>query len=191
MLCFLSHAQAFTEKALQQSVLQINTAKTANDYDNLFKKFSESKTSEKWQAYYYAAVALYLKTELQLKTTSAQSLAGTNALARKWATGAWSSQQDNAEANTLLGLLYFQKIQINAQDAQKDSDVISQTIAKAEASSPNNPRLTILKARVKEKSGDKANAEILYEKALSELENEKSSEGIAPTWGRQLIQSTK
>lgn len=189
---FFAKAQAFTNKALQQSVLQLNASKTVNEYDVIFKKFAANKTSETWQSFYYAAVALYLKTELQLKNTSAQNLPESNALARKLAISALTSQRNNAEINTLIGLIYFQKIQMNnSQDVQKDSDAIAQTIAKAEESSPDNPRLAILKARIKEKSGDKADAEVLFQKAQSSLESGNSSDTTSPTWGRQLIQSIK
>ncbi|KPH11507.1 type IV pilus biogenesis/stability protein PilW [Chryseobacterium sp. ERMR1:04] len=189
------NAQSYTEKDFQQSVSQINTAKTRSDYDNLFQKFfkfTSTKTSEKWQAYYYAAVSIYLKTEMQLKDTSAQNLGESNAMAQKFAIAALTSQPNNAEINTLIGLIYFQKIQMNiSQDVQKDTDVIAKTIAKAEESSPDNPRLVILKAKLKEKSGDKADAEILFQKAQSGFEKENSSDITSPTWGRQLIQSTK
>lgn len=190
-----ANAQTNTEKDFQQTVLQVNTAKTKSDYDNLFQKFSKfsgTKTSERWEAYYYAAVSMYLKTEMQLDKTMHEDLPGSNALALKFAKGALNSQQNNAEANTLLGLIYFQKIQIGAsKDTQKDLEIISQAIAKAEASAPNNPRLAILKARMKEKSGDKSSAEVLLKKATSGLDGKNSQGGAAPTWGRQLIQLNK
>ncbi|KPH11506.1 hypothetical protein [Chryseobacterium sp. ERMR1:04] len=187
-------AQVYIEKDFQQSVLQVNTSKTRSDYDNLFQKFSKftsTKTSERWQAYYYAAVSMYLKTEVQLDQTTHEDLSASNALATKFANGA-TSQQDNAEVNILLGLIYFQKIQINpSSNTQKDLDLISQTIAKAEATTPNNPRLAILKARMKEKSGDKSAAELLLKKATSGFGSKNSSDNTAPMWGRQLIQSNK
>ncbi|PIF43464.1 hypothetical protein CLU96_0372 [Chryseobacterium sp. 52] len=187
-----ANAQSFTDKALQQTVLQLNNAKTVNDYDSVFNKFSDAKTSERWQSFYYTAVALYLKTELQLKKASGQNLNESNAVARKLAIGALTSQRDNAEINTLIGLLYFQKTQLNgSQDIQQDWDAINQTIAKAEKSAPNNPRLAILKARIKEKSGDKVNADMLSQKALSGFENQNSSDSTSPAWGRQLLQPTK
>jgi len=185
---YWAEAQIFSDKALTQAVVQLNASKTANDYDNLFNKFSGAKTSETWQSNYYAAVALYLKNETLLKKSSGASLMDDNALARKIATGVWTIQRDNAEINILLGLLYVQKIQIdNSQSSQPDQDVISQSIAKAEANSVNNPRLTVLQAKIKEKSGDKSSADILYRKALSEFSNPSSSDSKSPTWGKQLI----
>jgi hypothetical protein len=194
VLGFCINAQNLTEKDFQQSVLQVNTAKTNSDYDNVFNKFSkftQSKTSDRWQAYYYAAVSMYLKTEQQLKKTVHQDISESNAIAGKFANGAYS-QQNNAETNILLGLIYLQKIQIKeSKDVQKDLDVVSQMIAKAETSAPNNPRLAILKAKLQERSGNKENAETLFKKALAGFENNNSSGGTVPTWGRQLIQSTK
>lgn len=190
--CFWVKAQTFTDKTLSQAVLQFNTAKTANEYDNLFNNFSTAKTSEKWQADYYSAVALYLKNEALLKKASGASLMDDNALARKIATGVWTIQKDNAEINILLGLLYVQKMQLDgAQSGQPDLNVISQSIAKAEANSVNNPRLTILQAKIKEKSGDKSNADILYHKALGEFSIPKSSDNQSSSWGKQLVPSVQ
>lgn len=184
-------AQAFSDKALTQAVSQLNASKTANDYDILFNKFSGAKTSEKWTANYYAAVSLYLKNELQIKNSSGQNLVENNAMARKIATGIWTSQRENAEINTLIGLLYFQKIQLNdTSNLQQDMNALSQSMEKAEASSPNNPRLAILKGKIKEKSGDKANADLLFQKASSELNNQNYSGSTSPTWGKQLLPST-
>lgn len=188
---FWAKAQAFTEKPLQQSVLQLNTAKTGSDYDILFKKFSEAKTAEKWQTYYYAGVALYLKTEMILKNGTGQPLSETNGLAGKSAAGALTAQRDNAEINTLLALIYLQRIETNAsQDVQKDLVNIATLISKAEQSSLSNPRLTLLKAKMAKRSGNNAEAGKLYQKALQEFDASNTSDSSAPKWGRQLIQTT-
>jgi hypothetical protein len=183
-----AEAQAVSDKALSQSVLQLNSSRTANDYDSLFNKFSAAKTTETWQANYYAAVALYLKNETLLNKASGASLIDDNALARKIATGIWTIQKENAEVNLLLGLLHFQKMQIEeSQSNQLDQNVITQSVAKAEANSANNPRLAVLQAKIKEKSGDKSNADILYRKALREFSNQNSSDSKSPSWGKQLV----
>jgi len=183
-----TEAQTISDKALTQAVSQLNTSRSARDYDNLFNTFSTVKTTETWQANYYAATALYLKNESLLKKAPAASLMEDNALARKIATGTWTIQRDNAEINILLALLYVQKMQIDgSQSNQLDLDVISQSITKAEANSVNNPRLTVLKAKIKEKSGDKPNADILYRKALGEFSNPNSSDSKSPSWGKQLV----
>lgn len=194
VLGFCASAQTFSEKDFQQSVSQVNTAKTDNDYDSVFKKFStftSTKPSDKWQAYYYAAVAMYLKTESQLKKTVRQDVTESNAVAGKFAKAAYS-QQNNAETSILLGLIYLQRIQVNeSKDVQRELDFVSQMITKAEASSPNNPRLAILKAKMEERSGNKENAAKLFQQALSGFGTNNSSGNAAPVWGRQLIQSTK
>ncbi|WP_172282277.1 hypothetical protein [Chryseobacterium sp. LAM-KRS1] len=188
---FWINAQTYSEKDFQQSISQVNTAKTKADYDNLFQKFSKFtgyKKNDRWQAYYYAAVSMYLKTEIQQNQTMHEDLPGANALARKFAKGAFNAQQDNAEANILLGLLYFQKMQVSPSgDTQKDMEIVSQAVAKAEATSPNNPRLAILKARIKEKSGNQADADVLLQKAKNGFDSKTSMGSAAPTWGRQLI----
>ncbi|KMQ59615.1 hypothetical protein ACM39_18470 [Chryseobacterium sp. FH2] len=189
---FCANAQSFTDKSLQQSVLQINTAKTAIDYDNLFKKFSESKTSEKWQAYYYAAVASYLKTDLLIKKGANQSLTTSNAVAGKFAMGALSSQQNNEEVQILLGLIYLQRVTLNASpNVQKDLNTVSEYISKVEGSASNNPRLAILKARVAEQANKTGEAESLYQKASKEFDTSASSSSLTPNWGNQLIQTIK
>ncbi|WP_027371859.1 MULTISPECIES: hypothetical protein [Chryseobacterium] len=187
--CFWIKAQTFTDKTLSQAVLQLNNAKTTTEFDTLFNKFSNVKTTEKWQANYYAAVTLYLKNEMQLKKTSGQNLDESNSLARKLAISASTSQRENPEITTLIGLIYFQKMQLSkSQDVQKDGDVIAKIIAKVEKTSPDNPRVTILKAKLKEKSGDKTEADLLAKKALQTLESQNPSEAASPTWGKSLLQ---
>lgn len=187
--CFWIKAQTFTDKTLSQAVLQLNNAKTTTEFDTLFNKFSNVKTTEKWQANYYAAVTLYLKNEMQLKKTSGQNLDESNSLARKLAISASTSQRENPEITTLIGLIYFQKMQLSkSQDVQKDGDVIAKIIAKVEKTSPDNPRVNILKAKLKEKSGDKTEADLSAKKALQTLESQNPSEAASPTWGKSLLQ---
>ncbi|ATN07527.1 hypothetical protein CRN76_20080 [Chryseobacterium indologenes] len=187
--CFWIKAQTFTDKTLSQAVLQLNNAKTTTEFDTLFNKFSNVKTTEKWQANYYAAVTLYLKNEMQLQKTSGQNLDESNSLARKLAISASTSQRENPEITTLIGLIYFQKMQLSkSQDVQKDGDVIAKIIAKVEKTSPDNPRVNILKAKLKEKSGDKTEADLLAKKALQTLESQNPSEAASPTWGKSLLQ---
>lgn len=194
LICFCvlglcSNAQSFTDKTLQQSVLQINTAKTANDYENLFKKFSESKTTEKWQAYYYAAVSMYLKTESLIKKGANPSLTGSNAIAGKFAMGALGTQHSNEELEILLGLIYLQKVSLNASaNVQKDLKTTSDFITKLEGTSSNNPRLSILKARMAQYANKTSEANNFYQKASTEF-SAASSSSATPTWGSQLIQS--
>ncbi|SHE69013.1 tetratricopeptide repeat protein [Chryseobacterium takakiae] len=195
LICFLVigfclNAQNYTEKDFKQTVSQINNAKTENDFDNAFQKLSRytsTKPTEKWEAYYYAAVAMYLKAELQLKKAPSQDVSETNALARKYGKAAYSDKQNNAEADILLGLIALQRSQIGGTDAKNDLEAASQFITKAEPNAQNNPRLALLKAKFQERSGNKANAEKQFQNALKAFENNASS-GSA-TWGRALIPS--
>lgn len=197
LICFLVigfclNAQNYTEKDFKQTVSQVNNAKTENDFDNAFQKLSRytsTKPTEKWEAYYYAAVAMYMKAELQLKKTPSQDVSEINALARKYGKAAYSdNKQNNAEADILLGLIALQRSQISGADAKKDLEVASQFIAKAEPNAQNNPRLAILKAKFQERSGNKGNAEKQFQNALKAFENKNASTGSA-TWGRILIPS--
>ncbi len=126
---------------------------------------------------------------MQLQKTSGQNLDESNSLARKLAISASTSQRENPEITTLIGLIYFQKMQLSkSQDVQKDGDVIAKIIAKVEKTSPDNPRVNILKAKLKEKSGDKTEADLLAKKALQTLESQNPSEAASPTWGKSLLQ---
>ncbi|MFN4363254.1 tetratricopeptide repeat protein [Chryseobacterium hispalense] len=190
---FCLHAQTYSEKDFKQTVSQVNTSKTESDYETIFQKFSvftSTKPSEKWDAYYYAAVAMYMKAELQLKKSPSADVSNLSALAGKYARGGASDSKINtAETDILLGLIALQKADIKgAKDVQSNLDIASQMIAKAQAVSPENPRLAILKAKLAERSGNKENAEKLFKKALTGLET-KSTSSTAPSWGRQLIPS--
>ncbi|SMP07028.1 hypothetical protein [Chryseobacterium profundimaris] len=190
---FCLQAQTYSEKDFKQTVSQVNTAKTENDYETIFQKFSvftSTKPSEKWDAYYYAAVAMYMKAELQLKKSPSADVSNLNALAGKYAHGGVSnSKADTAETDILLGLIALQKTEIKgAKDIQMNMDLASHMIAKAQAVAPENPRLAILKAKLEEKSGNKESADKLFKKASTGFEP-KSTSSAAPVWGRQLIPS--
>ncbi|MEN5309390.1 tetratricopeptide repeat protein [Chryseobacterium cucumeris] len=183
----LMNAQFFSDQTLQQSVLQFNNAKTENDYDMLFSKFSQAKTSEKWQANYYAAAALYLKTNFLLKNSPNSPLGEPNESARKLAMQALASEKNNGEVNLLLALIHFQKIRIKtAADPQKELKTATGFMAKAETTLKNNPRLSFLKAEIAEKQGNKTEAIKFYQKAAKEFEMSDASSS-SPTWGKQLI----
>ncbi|CAA7386808.1 hypothetical protein [Chryseobacterium fistulae] len=192
MAGFWADAQAIPDKNLQQFVLQLNTAKTENDYSNLFKKFTQSHTSEQWQAYYYAAVALYLKNDLLIKKNSIQSVKESIAIAEKYAYGTINSQPNNSEIQILLGLIALQKISLDSSSSvQKELSAISEYLSKAEALSSNNPRLTLLKAKMAQQTNpaDKEDSERLYQKASKDFETYKSSDSFAPNWGKQLLKN--
>lgn len=189
---FCLQAQSFSEKDFKQTVSQVNSAKTESDYESSFQKFSNftsTKPTEKWEAYYYAAVSAYMKAELQLKKNPSLDISDLNSLARKYADAA-HTQQDGNEVNLLLGLISLQKLQVKgAKEEKKDLDIINQAVTKAEATAPDNPRLAILKAKLAERSNDLAKAKSLYEKASAEFQK---SEGTAPiNWGAALIAGNK
>ncbi len=184
---FWASAQTFTDKALLQSASQLNTTSTEGDYDKLFKKFTETNTSEKWQAFYYAAASMYLKAEL-LSKKSAASAIQSGATAEKYAIGVSLSQSDNPEVNILLGLTRLQSVKLGLyDDTAKALQAVSEYISKAESSDPNNPRLAILKAKSAEQSGNTSEAEAQYQKAATGF----STSGSVPGWGKQLIPGNK
>jgi len=189
---FCLQAQSFSEKDFKQSVSQVNSAKTESDYESAFQKFSKftsTKPTEKWEAFYYAAVATYMKAELQLKKNPSLDVSGLNSLARKYADAA-HTQQDSSEVNLLLGLISLQKLQMKgAKEDKKDLDVINQAAAKAEATAPDNPRLAILKAKLAERSNDQAKAKLFYEKASTGFQKSEGSGSV--NWGAALIAGNK
>lgn len=184
-------AQSTTEKKSGNEIAMINAAKNVSDYDALFSKFSKSTTLERWQAHYYCGVAQYLKTESQLKKSSAQWLLDDNALALKYAGSIIAAQPNNADVKVLAGLARLQRIHLNnSPDIQKDKELILKIISESEALSPNNPRLTLLKAGMAAKFSDlnfnNFNSTQLYAKAIKDFETENS-----PNWGRQLLSLIK
>lgn len=185
----LMNAQFFSDQTLQQAVLQFNNAKTEKDYDMLFSKFSEAKTSDKWQANYYAAAALYLKTNFLLKNSPNSPLGEPNETARKLAMQSLASEKNNGEVNLLLALIHFQKIRIKtAADPQKELKTVTSFMNKAETTLKNNPRLSFLKAEISEKHGNKTEAIKLYQKAAKEFETS-GTVSSSPNWGKQLIET--
>ncbi|PWW29872.1 MULTISPECIES: tetratricopeptide repeat protein [unclassified Chryseobacterium] len=183
----LMNAQFFSDQTLQQAVLQFDNAKTENDYDMLFSRFSEAKTSDKWQANYYAAAALYLKTNFLLNNSPNSPLGEPNETARKLAMQSLASEKNNGEVNLLLALIHFQKIRIKtAADPQKELKTVTGFMNKAETTLKNNPRLSFLKAEIAEKQGNKTEAIKFYQKAAKEFETSATASS-SPNWGKQLI----
>lgn len=175
-------AQAFTDKALQQSVQQLSSTNTESDLDKLFRVFTRTQTSEKIQAGYYAGVCQYLKAELLPKASDASLEA--NAIAGKFALAMSQSEPNNPEINTLLGLITLQSLQSGKhRNPSKGEQDLSAYLQKAN-SDPNNPRLAILKAKVAEQSGNKAEADTQYQNATAGLQ-------AVPGWGKQLIPTNK
>ncbi|MBD8084348.1 hypothetical protein [Chryseobacterium caseinilyticum] len=181
-------AQNTTGKKSENEIALINAAKNASEYETLFAKFSKSTSIERWQAHYYSAVVQYLKTESLIKKSTPQSLFESNALALKYAGSIIDSQPDNADVKILVGLARLQRIQLNnSPDVQKDKELIIKIISEAEALSPDNPRLTVLKAGMAAKFSDlNLNSAQLYAKAAKDFETE-----TAPNWGKQLLSLTK
>ncbi|MGR3855043.1 tetratricopeptide repeat protein [Chryseobacterium indologenes] len=183
----LMNAQFFSDQTLQQAVLQFDNAKTENDYDMLFSRFSEAKTSDKWQANYYAAATLYLKTNFLLNNSPNSPLGEPNETARKLAMQSLASEKNNGEVNLLLALIHFQKIRIKtAADPQKELKTVTSFMNKAETTLKNNPRLSFLKAEIAEKQGNKTEAIKFYQKAAKEFETSGTASS-SPNWGKQLI----
>lgn len=181
------NAQFFSDQTLQQSALQLDNAKTDNDYDTLFKTFSEAKTSEKWKANYYAAVSMYLKTQYLLKYTPNRPMAESNEAAEKSAIQALALEKNNGEINTLLGLINTQKIRIMASSQpQKSLKTATGYMLKADAQLKDNPRLTFLKAEIAELSNNKIEAVKLHQKAANEF-NAAGKTSASPGWGMQLL----
>ena len=190
-----ANSQTFTDKDLQKEVLKINTSKTASNYEALYKRFSTSTVSEIIPLRYYAAVSQYLKTESLIGKSSNESLLESNALAFKDAMSILNSQPDNIEVTTLIGLISLQKIVLKASfNVQKDKNQIAQYISKAESSSPNNPRLTLLKAGFKkqfpEENFNNMSSAQLYQKAEKDFAATNSTDISAPNWGRQIVSVT-
>ncbi|WP_262150598.1 hypothetical protein [Chryseobacterium foetidum] len=184
-------AQITAGKTADNEIAMINAAKNASDYEVMFAKFSKSTSLEKWRSYYYSAVAQYLKTESLLKKSSNQALFESNALALKYAGSIVGAQPNNADVKVLVGLARLQRIHLdNSPDVQKDKELIIKIISESEALSPDNPRLTLLKAGMAAKFSDlkfnSLNSDQLYAKAAKDFETETS-----PNWGRQLISSIK
>lgn len=188
MAGFRADAQKFSDQALQQSVLQLNDARSETDYDTLFKTFSEAKTSEKWQASYYAAVSMYLKTSFLLKNFPQKNLSESSELAKKYATQAAAAEKNNGEINTLLGLVLVQRIRtVTSTEPQKDLKTAIGYMSKAETQLKSSPRLTFLKAEIAELSNNKADAVERHQKAIKEFEAADASATASPNWGKQLI----
>ena len=110
-----TYAQSTLDNALKAPVAQMKTAKTVQDFDNLFATFSSLTTSNdaanRWKAYYYAGMAQYKKGELLINSGNKSAAIETNAMAYKFVAGGVPAT--NADGKKLLDLISLQRKKIS------------------------------------------------------------------------------
>lgn len=177
--------QSSSVNLFEDSVNKLSNARSEENFNMLIANFEKSEVHDKWKKFYYLGVAHYLKGELALKNGKSLN-DDTNPLAGKNIAAVYTSQQNNPEVIILVGMYLLQRLQIQSGlDTNKEISKIANYIKQADILSENNPRLTILKAKLAEYQKDENLTKILYEKASEEFKSGLTSNIY--NWGKQLV----
>ncbi len=192
---FTSSIFAQSEKfqmAMGQTLGQFGAAKTADDYKNTANAFARIANAEpkEWLPLYYAAhcrlLAGYNLTQTNM--TEAQELAKT---ALTEIQTAQKLVPMESELMVLEAFTYqLQLIENPMVNGQKYSPMIFKTLGKAEAISPNNPRIYMVRGEFTLNmpefyGGGVAKATPDIQKAVDQFEAFKPESPLHPNWGKE------
>lgn len=180
------------QQAMGQTLGQFGAAKTAVDYKNTANAFARIANAEpsEWLPKYYAAhcrlLAGYQLTQTDM--AEAQELAIT-ALTEIQAAEKLAPME--TELMVLEAFTYqLQLIENPMVNGQKYSPMIFKTLGKAEAISPNNPRVYMVRGEFTLNmpefyGGGAAKASPDIQKAVDKFETFKPESPLHPNWGKE------
>lgn len=111
-ISLFTFAQSNFENKITENVSKLKSAKTTNDYENLYNEFSnltQVNTPNIWKAYYYAGLTKYSEVDASLKAGKLTGLDENNAIAYKYTMAAFYTQKQNTDIQKLLKLIELQK----------------------------------------------------------------------------------
>lgn len=186
----LNATAKYDEKMLAEQIKQLNKAKTEEKLVSLVKSFENiSKESpNQWLPIYYASYAnlsvLFFSNNLT-PTEKKEYLSK----AQKQLNVALTIDDKESELHVLQAFIYL--MSINAPEEGYDlSNKAIQSLQKAKALNPNNPRIYYLEAtnefyKPTEFGGGKAAAKPILEKANRLFETQSHENTLLPQWGQQ------
>jgi len=188
-------------KAMKTGIIQLNEAKTSEQFDAVANKFIRIGGTEKdkWLPYYYSSLA-YARKSFVLKELEEKDENLIESL--KYMNKAKSLEENNAEVIALEGLIYM--LQLSASPAERGQAMTPKTFGAFNTAlgiEPANPRALLLKGQMQYgmsqffgSGAEEACAMIL--KSIELFENaEVDEDSILPDWGlasaRQNVENCK
>ncbi len=187
-----SFAQTTFEKVMTDKKAKLEQTKTAEDYTALSNDFARIAEKEKtqWLPFYYAAFATIEKGRILTRERKLSELDAVADDAQKNVDKAAALSKDNAELLILQKMIHGLKMMVNPQQRfMTEGPLGAEALGKAEKLSPNNPRITLLRAEdtyytPEQFGGSKTKGLELFQKAVEQFNAFTPATALDPSWGK-------
>jgi hypothetical protein len=185
----LVQAQSKFEGAMEKGFMQFKDAKSSEDMSAAAAFFERVADAEKtqWLPYYYAAQTQILATWMNPKSDKDKAAEKIKELITK----AELLEPNNSEINCLKQMTAVMQLTVDAMSRwQTYGAIAAESIAKAKAIDPTNPRPYLLEGEYQMNvpeafGGGKAVAKKLLEKSITLFSTFKPASPFHPKWGRE------
>lgn len=181
------------QQALEGSLLKLHTAETldeARETVNMLERISLA-APDMWQGHYHYAYGIIMLSFREEGTETKDQLLDKAEAAIQKGTDA---EGDAAELLTLQAFVYQARISVDGSRAMQYSENARNTLARALAENPDNPRALFLNGQnifhtPKAFGGGSDNALPWFEKSVENFKSSTSASAIDPSWGEQAAQA--
>lgn len=195
LVATLSAQDKYTETMLKNIQLAYD-AKTVAEYQDVANAFARIAAAEKtkWEPHYYEAYSYIMMTNVEKDNAKKDGYLDLATIANNKAK---AILKNDSEITTLEGFIFMMRVTIDpAERGQSFSGMAFQSLSKATAQNPENPRALTMLAQMQYgtaqffgSSTDEACASVI--KALQKYETAKTENVLAPQWGKPLAERLK
>lgn len=189
----LAMAQSKYEQVMTETIAKLHQAKTSDDYTVLANDFARiaNKETDAWLPPYYTALAYLSKGRTMMGDPAKLSeLDGLADAADDYIAKADVLSPNNTEVYVLKKMSHSLRMIVNPMERyQTEMPKAEKALAMAQSLSPDNPRITLLKAEdtyftPEQFGGSKEMGMELFKKALEQFNIFKLKSSLHPNWGR-------
>lgn len=182
-------AQSKFEGAMQNGLTQMSQAKSGEDMiasAAFFERVGDAE-KDKWLPYYYAARTYVLSAWMTPKSDKDKAAEK----AKELITKAESMEQNNSEIYCLKQAVAVMQLTVDPMSRwQTYGTIAAESIAKAKAADPKNPRPYFLEGQYlmnvpEAYGGGKAVAKKIFEKAIALYDTFQPASPFHPNWGKE------
>jgi hypothetical protein len=178
------------EENLTSAFIKLDTAKTLSEMMSISSKFDliANQYSDQWAADYYAA---YSKATISFAEPDNRKKDLLIDEAEKYFSKIKTVLPDSSEKFVLAALIINARISVDGKNRGREyGDVFDQTLKKAKAINPDNPRIYYLKGTSlfytpKLFGGGKNKAREYFDRATPLFEKQKENSILIPYWGKK------
>jgi hypothetical protein len=191
--CFIflglfSFAQNTTDKALSDNIKVLNSAKTAQDLQNVKNKFTaQIKENSDWKPAYYAALSVLKQADLGLRTKKTENVEALANEAFSYLEPILASNPNNSEIKVLMAFAHIIKMENNSSDFIVEKKKARELLYLEVNTDKNNPRFELMRAKLeyiilKNSKTDK-NLKSSFQNAAAKLKSFTPKSENDPNWG--------